>query len=145
MLIACPASADEELRSGTWATIRYARRKLKRIYLILPDGTVQEESMPLAVSLDRLIEVGGEPATEDLSFSLLEQDLWNDVGIALMTLPRRERSVLQRYYGASLTLREIGTEMGVSEARACQLHARAIAQLRRMLTMRDATFVAGVA
>src|SRR2546423_1549945 len=109
------------------------------------DGTVQEESMPLAVSLDRLIELGAEPATEDLSFSLLEQDLWNDVGIALMTLPRRERSVLQRYYGASLTLREIGTEMGVSEARACQLHARAIAQLRRMLTMRDATFVAGVA
>ena len=109
------------------------------------DGTVQEESMPLAVSLDRLIELGAEPATEDLSFSLLEQDLWNDVGIALMTLPRRERSVLQRYYGASLTLREIGTEMGVSEARACQLHARAIAQLRRMLTMRDATFAAGVA
>src|SRR5919108_2233307 len=109
------------------------------------EGTTAEESMPDAVSLDRLIDAGTEPAGDDLTASLLEQDLWNDVGIALMTLPRRERSVLQRYYGASRTLREIGSEMGVSEARVCQLHARAIAQLRRMLTIRDAVFVAGAA
>jgi RNA polymerase sigma factor for flagellar operon FliA len=109
------------------------------------EGTTDEESMPPAVSLDLLIEAGTEPAGNDMTTSLLEQDLWNDVGIALMTLPRRERGVLQRYYGASRTLREIGSEMGVSEARVCQLHARAIAQLRRMLTMRDATFAVGVA
>jgi RNA polymerase sigma factor for flagellar operon FliA len=41
--------------------------------------------------------------------------------------------VLARYYGQSLTLREAGKSMGVSEARACQLHARAIASLRRAL------------
>jgi RNA polymerase sigma factor for flagellar operon FliA len=109
------------------------------------EGTAAEDSMPPAISLDRLLEAGGEPAGSDMTAALLEQDLWNDVGIALMTLPRRERSVLQRYYGASRTLREIGSEMGVSEARVCQLHARAIAQLRRMLMMRDAPFVAGAA
>ena len=109
------------------------------------DGTIAEESVPSAVSLDRLIELGGEPAGDDMTVEVLEQDLWNDVGIAVMTLPRRERSVLQRYYGASRTLREIGSEMGVSEARVCQLHSRAIAQLRRMLTMRDPAFAWGAA
>lgn|SRR2546425_4479119 len=109
------------------------------------EGTADEESMPDAVSLDRLIDAGSEPAGSDMTITLLEEDLWNDVGIAVMTLPRRERSVLQRYYGASRTLREIGSEMGVSEARVCQLHGRAIAQLRHLLTMRDTVLAAGAA
>ena len=32
-LIACPASQTEELRSGTWATIRYARKLNKTVIL----------------------------------------------------------------------------------------------------------------
>ena len=109
------------------------------------EGTADEESLPASVSLDRLIDAGTEPAGSDMTMSVLEQDLWNDVGIALMRLTRRERDVLQRYYGASRTLRQIGSELGVSEARVCQLHTRAIAQLRRMLTMHDARFAAGAA
>lgn len=46
-LLACPASDTEELRSGTWATIRYARRKQRHITLILPDGSIREEGGPL--------------------------------------------------------------------------------------------------
>jgi hypothetical protein len=40
MLIAAPAGAIEELRSGTWSTVRYARRQGRPIWLILPDGSV---------------------------------------------------------------------------------------------------------
>jgi hypothetical protein len=36
ILIACPKSDLEELRSGTWATIRYAKKKNKKLYLINP-------------------------------------------------------------------------------------------------------------
>jgi RNA polymerase sigma factor for flagellar operon FliA len=43
--------------------------------------------------------------------------------------------VLERYYGQSLTLREAGLRMGISEARACQLHGRAIQNLRRQLSV----------
>lgn len=35
-LIAAPKSIIEELRSGTWATIRYARKAQKRIHLLRP-------------------------------------------------------------------------------------------------------------
>lgn len=37
-LIACPKSEVEIRRSGTWATVRYARRSGKRLMLIPPEG-----------------------------------------------------------------------------------------------------------
>lgn len=40
-LIAC-VKGPEELRSGTWATIRYARKKRKPVTIIYPDGSVKE-------------------------------------------------------------------------------------------------------
>lgn len=42
-LFAFPAGYDEELRSGTWAAIRYARKQHKSVTLIFPDGSVVEE------------------------------------------------------------------------------------------------------
>lgn len=41
-MIACP-KGDEELWSGTWATIRFARRSKKPVVIIWPDGTVETE------------------------------------------------------------------------------------------------------
>jgi len=40
MLIACPKGPSEELRSGTWATVRYARKKKLDTVIIYPDGNV---------------------------------------------------------------------------------------------------------
>jgi hypothetical protein len=39
VLLACP-KGSEKRRSGTWATVRYARRVSKPVILFLPDGTV---------------------------------------------------------------------------------------------------------
>jgi len=39
VLVACPAG-PEVVRSGTWSTIRYARRTGKPVIIIYPDGTV---------------------------------------------------------------------------------------------------------
>jgi hypothetical protein len=43
VLVACPRSAEEEPRSGTWSTVRYARKQGKPVHLVLPDGTVKVE------------------------------------------------------------------------------------------------------
>lgn len=43
MLIAAPHSNKEVLRSGTWATIRYARKKQMPIEIVWPDGTVSAQ------------------------------------------------------------------------------------------------------
>ncbi len=38
VLIACPYQAKEVMRSGTWATIRYARKRGKQVIFIFPSG-----------------------------------------------------------------------------------------------------------
>jgi hypothetical protein len=42
-LLACPAEPTEQLRSGTWTTVRYARAAGKPITILNPDGSVTEE------------------------------------------------------------------------------------------------------
>jgi hypothetical protein len=39
-MIATPGEFEEQLRSGTWSTIRYARRIGRPCHVILPDGRV---------------------------------------------------------------------------------------------------------
>jgi hypothetical protein len=39
-LIACPHTMEEQLRSGTWSTYRYAKKLQLPIYVIYPDGKV---------------------------------------------------------------------------------------------------------
>lgn len=39
LLLACP-KGPEELRSGTWATIRFARRQGKPVVIFWPDGKI---------------------------------------------------------------------------------------------------------
>ncbi len=95
----------------------------------------------VAVSLDALLDRGWQqpPAPEDgLDERYDREDLNQRVESALGRLPARQREVLARYYGDALTLREAGARMGVSEARACQLHGRAIQNLRRELAVRVA-------
>lgn len=46
LLIACPKSREEETRSGTWYTVRYARSKKKPIIIVFPDGSELHENFP---------------------------------------------------------------------------------------------------
>lgn len=43
VLIACPLGDTEQRRSGTWATVRYARKQGKRIIIVWPSGVLQHE------------------------------------------------------------------------------------------------------
>jgi RNA polymerase sigma factor for flagellar operon FliA len=86
----------------------------------------------LTVSLDRLLEEGRDWAGDDVVEARLEaEDLSSRVRAGLCSLTPRQRELLARYYGDELTLRQVGAKMGISEARACQLHVRAIRDLRR--------------
>jgi RNA polymerase sigma factor for flagellar operon FliA len=56
---------------------------------------------------------------------------------AINRMPDRERLVLTLYYYEGLTLAEIGTILTVTESRVCQIHTKAILQLRGRLSEPD--------
>lgn len=91
----------------------------------------------LTFSLDALLAAGGTAeawlADGGIDAQHDEEELRTRVERALRRLPPRQRELLGRYYGEALTLREAGRRMGISEARACQLHGRAIHNLQRDL------------
>ncbi|MDQ2912082.1 MAG: sigma-70 family RNA polymerase sigma factor [Chloroflexota bacterium] len=77
------------------------------------------------VSLDRigdLAERQRAPGRRD--------ERWPQVASALRDLRPLERRVLVLSYGRGLTLREIGSEVGLSESGVCRLRARALARMR---------------
>ena len=49
---------------------------------------------------------------------------------AVHGMPEREKIVLTLYYYESLTLADIGQVLGVTESRVCQIHTKAVLQLR---------------
>jgi RNA polymerase sigma factor for flagellar operon FliA len=56
--------------------------------------------------------------------------------VAVDGMPERERAVLKMYYYDGLTLTEIGGVLGVTESRVCQIHTKALRQLRSKLADR---------
>jgi RNA polymerase sigma factor for flagellar operon FliA len=54
----------------------------------------------------------------------------------IAALPPREQTVITLYYYEHLTLAEIGRVLGVTESRICQLHTKAVLQLRALLADR---------
>jgi RNA polymerase sigma factor for flagellar operon FliA len=96
-----------------------------------------ESTSPLAAP-ERLDEsslpavlVPSEPESPDTAYEKAETA--EQVRAAIDALPWRERKVIALYYYGEVTMKQIGTEIGVNESRVSQLHARAIRRLRGAL------------
>jgi RNA polymerase sigma factor for flagellar operon FliA len=85
-------------------------------------GGERGESMTLG---DTVPDAGQSPSA---AFEVVEmkQILADAVG----GMPEREKLVLTLYYYEGLTLAEIGRVLGVTESRVCQIHTKAVLQLR---------------
>ncbi|MEW6178955.1 MAG: FliA/WhiG family RNA polymerase sigma factor [Chloroflexota bacterium] len=59
-----------------------------------------------------------------------DEDLRHQLADAIRKLPEREQLVLSLYYYDELNFKEIGKVLGISESRVCQLHARALINLK---------------
>jgi RNA polymerase sigma factor for flagellar operon FliA len=62
-----------------------------------------------------------------------EQETRRMLATAINRLPEREKVVLALYYYEGLTLGQIGDVLGVTESRVCQIHTKAVIQLRSKL------------
>ena len=64
---------------------------------------------------------------------LEENELKEHLIKAIKDLNERQQILLSLYYYEELTLKEIGAVLGVSESRVCQLHARAVIDLKSII------------
>ena len=63
------------------------------------------------------------------------EEVRQGLAAAINRMPEREKVVLTLYYYENLTLAEIGQVLGVTESRVCQIHTRAVLQLRSRLSV----------
>ncbi len=85
-------------------------------------------------SLDEVAGLADIPGADaDPGLELQDGALRKAVADAIGALPERERLVMSLYYDDELNLKEIGSVLGVSESRACQLHGQALLRLRSKL------------
>ncbi|MDT8398489.1 MAG: RNA polymerase sigma factor FliA [Pseudomonadales bacterium] len=85
-----------------------------------------------------LVEEGAEPEGVGADFvspqdQLFDKQQRDRLIAAIENLPEREKQLLALYYQEELNLKEIGSIMGVSESRVCQLHSQAVSRLRAKL------------
>ena len=64
---------------------------------------------------------------------LEEVGLLEQMAGAIKQLSEREQLILSLYYNDELTFKEIGKVLDITESRVCQLHARAILNLKAMI------------
>jgi RNA polymerase sigma factor for flagellar operon FliA len=125
------APTDEELAGY----LEYDRPTLQRALV---------DSNHVIVSLDTMVASEGESevtlhevlADEEQSSpaeALDDREQIELLAAALRDLPERQQLLLSLYYYDELTLKEIGEVLGVTESRVCQLHARAVMDLRGLL------------
>ncbi|MDR1649138.1 MAG: FliA/WhiG family RNA polymerase sigma factor [Synergistaceae bacterium] len=106
--------------------------------------TLELQSRSYILSLDEIIaleegnfsleRVLSDENDEDASVALENQDELKCIIGALSKLPEREMQVVSFYYYEGLTLKEIGQILGVTESRVSQIHGKAIASLRALIT-----------
>lgn len=80
-----------------------------------------------------LYETQADENQTDPSELCFESDQKEQLMNAIRQLPEREQLVLSLYYFEELNFKEIGKVLDVSESRVCQLHTRAILNIKAIL------------
>jgi RNA polymerase sigma factor for flagellar operon FliA len=128
------APTDEEMATELKVTIQEFQDALIQIsnstIAALDElWTVSDSSGDQVSLLDTL----HDPDAPDPAKLMDASELKDRVADAIGRLPEREKLVIALYYYESLTLREIGEVLGVTESRVSQLHTKAVLRLRSRL------------
>lgn len=114
----------------------------------LPVDTLQNQLGEIAglgfVALDELVDPGdrgsatlgellADPRAGEPGGTYEQQETRFFLTDAINRLPERERLVVTLYYYEGLTLAEIGSVLGVTESRICQIHTKSVMSLRNRM------------
>ncbi|HYF12479.1 MAG TPA: RNA polymerase sigma factor WhiG [Actinomycetota bacterium] len=106
---------------------------------------INQISFVSVLALDEMLSVGSDRGEQvslldtladrhgDPTLGLEGQETRGLLAAAINSLSEREKIVVTLYYFEGLTLNEIGEILGVTESRICQIHTKAVGQLRLQL------------
>lgn len=121
-------ATSDEMASQLGVTRQQYHHTLGQMFLSGVDGLDDFVSDSLTV---------GDTVAQTTEDSDLFWEMQDALAGAIESMPVRERIVLTLYYYEGFTLADIGTVLGVTESRVCQIHTKAIEQLQgdlRVLT-----------
>jgi len=110
---------------------------------------ITQISFVSVLALDETVSVGADRGEQvslvdtladkglDPSWGVESQETRGLLAAAINALSEREKIVVTLYYFEGLTLAEIGTILGVTESRVCQIHTKAVGVLRGQLSEYD--------
>ncbi len=81
-----------------------------------------------------LVDTLEDTRAEDPVQAFENEEMKHLLAGAINNLPEREKIVVTLYYYEGLTLAEIGQVLGVTESRICQMHTKAVLQLRSKMS-----------
>jgi RNA polymerase sigma factor for flagellar operon FliA len=123
----------------------------ERLGVSLPElhEVINQISFVQVLQLDEILSVGSERGEQvslldtladrsvDPTTGLEGQETRGLLSAAINSLSEREKIVVTLYYFEGLTLAEIGEILGVTESRVCQIHTKAVGQLRLQFVESD--------
>lgn len=127
------APSDLELSVGlgmSLTELRSSQNAVSGTHLVPLDEMLGSDGGGLAL-MDTLKDV----SAEDPMASMVTHETVRLLARAMAGLDVRDSTVLSLYYAEALTLQSIGEVLGVTESRVCQLHTRAIQNLRKRLAL----------
>jgi RNA polymerase sigma factor FliA len=131
------APTEKEIAERLGVSVRELRDVINQISFVsvlaldelLSVGSDRGEQVSL---LDTLADKATDPTT-----GLEGQETRGLLAAAINSLSEREKIVVTLYYFEGLTLAEIGDILGVTESRVCQIHTKAVNQLRLQFVEND--------
>ncbi|GAA1318229.1 FliA/WhiG family RNA polymerase sigma factor [Pseudonocardia xinjiangensis] len=119
------AATDRELATELGVPVHELRSLTRQVQLISVEA-LEENSGGVSELLTD--ESAPDPMTIVQAHETLRQ-----LSVAVEQLGERDRTVVRLYYLENRTLAEIGSLLGVTESRVCQLHSRLVGRLRGRL------------
>ena len=123
----------DELRTQDWLT----RRARSRVTAAAKGGAQMASERSTVVGFDDLPPAMSQlidTSTPNPLEASIERSERRQLDLAVESLPERERMIVRMHYYKGEQFKVIAEELGVSEPRVSQLHARAVTLLRRAMT-----------
>ena len=127
------APTDEEVADEMGISAQQLQTTLSQINFV---GVAALDEMLSGGDCGESVSLGDTvAATGDGPMGVYEvEEMRQILAESINRMPEREKIVLTLYYYEGLTLAEIGRVLGVTESRVCQIHTKAVLQLRSRIS-----------